>query len=242
VASIFIAVRPPFWKTWWFLSLVGLLAILVLFVIDKERVKRRESLANVRRQIRANLKDEVSTTLNNINVLSEIAKIKADKNLVQAKEFIDQISEKSRYMDEVLEDTLWSIDPANDSMKKFILRIRELTEALKSLHEVDIDLIVDNKVQSMELDMKLRYELLFFYKEAMSFIIQNMHCDQLFVNINKTRSKLYIEILSECGTKDDNFETEFENTVSKRVNALPATLDVLSDSKSFSTILYVNVG
>lgn len=242
IASIPITVRPPFWKTWWFLSMVGLLAILVLFMIDKERVKRRESLANVRRQIRANLKEEVSTTLNNINVLSEIAKIKADKNLVQAKEFIDQISEKSRYMDEVLEDTLWSIDPANDSMKKFILRIRELTEALKTLHEVDIDLIVDNKVQSMELDMKLRYELLFFYKEAMSFIIQNMYCDQLFVNINKTRSKLYIEILSECGTNDDNFETEFENAVAKRVNALPATLDILSDNKSFSTVLYVNVG
>jgi ligand-binding sensor domain-containing protein len=242
IASILIVVRPPFWETWWFLSLIGLLFILILYLIDKERVKRRESLAMVRRQIRANLKEEVSTTLNNISVLSEIAKIKADKNLVQAKEFIDQISEKSRYMDEVLEDTLWSIDPANDSMKKFILRIRELTEALKTLHEVEIDLIVDNKVQSMELDMKLRYELLFFYKDAMSFIIQNMNCDQLFVNINKTKSKLYIEILSECGSDDPNFEAKFENAVAKRVKALPATLDVLSESKSFSTVLYVNVG
>ncbi|HET7732781.1 MAG TPA: two-component regulator propeller domain-containing protein, partial [Paludibacter sp.] len=87
IASIKIIVRPPFWKTWWFLGLIGLLFILILYLIDKERVKRRESLANVRRQIRANLKEEVSTTLNNINVLSEIAKIKADKNLVQAKEF-----------------------------------------------------------------------------------------------------------------------------------------------------------
>lgn len=145
-------------------------------------------------------------------------------------------------MDEVLEDTLWSIDPANDSMKKFILRIRELTEALKSSHEVEIDLIVDNKVQSMELDMKLRYELLFFYKEAMSFIVQNIRCDQLFVNINKTKSKLYIEILSECGSENEAFETNFQNAISKRVNALPASLDVLSDSKSFSAVLYVNVG
>jgi hypothetical protein len=241
VAAIEIIVRPPFWKTWWFLSLVGLLIILILFLIDKERVKRIETLALIRRQIRANLKDEVSSTMNNINVLSEIAKIKADRNLEQAKEFIDQISEKSRYMDEVMEDTLWSIDPANDSMKKFILRIRELTEALKTLHQVEIDLIVDNKVQSMELDMKLRYELLFFYKEAMSFIIQNMYCDQLFVNINKTKSKLYIEILSECGTDNPNFETEFEGAVAKRVNALPATLDVLCDPRSFSTVLYVNV-
>jgi ligand-binding sensor domain-containing protein len=242
IASIPVVVLSPFWKTWWFLSLIGLLFILILYLIDKERVKRRESLVNMRRQIRANLKEEVSTTLNNINVLSEIAKIKADKNLAQAKEFIDQISEKSRYMDEVLEDTLWSIDPANDSMKKFILRIRELTEALKSLDEIEIDLIVDNNVQSMALDMKLRYELLFFYKEAMSFIVQNIYCHQLFVNINKTKSKLYIEILSECGSEDESFEANFQNAVAKRVNALPATLDVVSDSKSFSAVLYVHVG
>lgn len=241
IASIPVIVRPPFWKTWWFLGLMGLLFIMILYLIDKERVKRRESLAMIRRQIRANLKEEVSITLNNINVLSEIAKIKADKNLVQAKEFIDQISEKSRYMDEVLDDTLWSIDPANDSMKKFILRIRELTEALKTLHGIEIDLIVDNKVQTLELDMKLRYELLFFYKEAMNFIIQNISCEQLFVNINKTKSKLYIEILSECGSKDAGFEAKFENAVSKRVKALPASLDVLADGKSFSTVLYVNV-
>lgn len=242
IASIPITVRPPFWRTWWFFALTGLLFITILYLIDKERVKRRESLATVRRQIRANLKDEISTTLNNINVLSEIAKIKVDKNVVQTKEFIDQISEKSRYMDEVLDDTIWSIDPANDSMKKFILRIREITEGLQALHELEVDLIVDNKVQSLELDMKLRYELLFFYKEAMSFIIQNICCRQLFVNINKTKSKLFIEILSECGSADQDFENRFANAVSKRVKALPAALDVLADSKSFSAVLYVNVG
>jgi hypothetical protein len=106
---------------------------------------------------------------------------------------------------------------------------------------VEIDLIVDNKVQSMELDMKLRYELLFFYKEAMSFIVQNIRCEQVFVNINKTKSRLYIEMLSECGSSDPNFEAEFENAVAKRVKALPATLDVFSDNKSFSTVLYVHV-
>jgi hypothetical protein len=63
----------------------------------------------------------------------------------------------------------------------------------------------------------------------------------LFVNINKTKSRLYIEILSECGSKDESFETNFQNAVSKRVNALPASLDVLLDGKSFSAVLYVSV-
>lgn len=239
-ASILIVVRPPFWETWWFYSLVALTVIAVLYLIDRERIKRRESLANVRRQIRANLKDEISKTLNNINVLSEIAKIKADKNVVQSKEFIDQISDKSRYMNEVLDDTIWSIDPANDSMKKFVLRIKELTEGLQASHGVSIDLIVDNKVQALELDMKLRYELLFFYKEALNFIIENTRCDQVFVNINRTRSKLYMEILSECGAGSD-LRSQFEKVVHRRVKALSATMDVLADSKSFSSVLYIHV-
>src|SRR6476661_2804730 len=120
-------------------------------------MNRRRSLQQVRTQIRLNLRDEVSNTLNNINVLSEIAKIKADKNVNQAKDFIDQISDKSRYMMEALDDTLWSIDPANDSMRKFVLRIKELTENLRSVYGTEIDLIVDNKMQTIEMDMKMRH-------------------------------------------------------------------------------------
>jgi ligand-binding sensor domain-containing protein len=240
IAMIPIVVRPPFWKAWWFLSLMALLGVMILYLIDRERVKRRESLRQVRRQIRANLKEEVSTTLSNISVLSEIAKIKTDKNVEQAKDFINQISDKSRYINEVMDDTLWSIDPANDSMKKFVLRIKELTEGLQAAADIDIDLIVDNKVQSLELDMKLRYELLFFYKEAISFIIENMQCQQVFANINRTRSQLYLEILSEA-TGDQNLERKFETAVRKRVEALSGTLDVLADSKSFSAVLYISV-
>ena len=84
----------------------------------------------MRRQIAGNLHQEISRTLNNISVLSEIAKIKADKNIEQSKEFITQISTKSSYMMEAMDDMLWSIDPQNDSMKKTILRIKELTDGI----------------------------------------------------------------------------------------------------------------
>ena len=241
IASLPITVRAPIWKTWWFYSLLALLIIAVLYLLDRERMNRIRSLQLVRRQIRSNLRDEVSTTLNNISVLSEIAKIKADKNIVQAKEFIDQISEKSRYMIEAMDDTLWGIDPQNDSMKQTVLRIKELTEGLRADHNIDIDLIVDNKVQAMQLEMKLRHELFFFYKESMNFILSEVNCSQIFVNINKVRSKLYIEILSECGYYVSGFESKFSSALEKRVKALGGNIDVMTDTRSFSVILYVNV-
>ena len=237
-----ITVRPPFWKTWWFYSLIGLLIITVLYLLDKERMDRIRSVQQMRRQIRRNLADEVSTTLNNITVLSEIAKMKADRNVVQAKDFIDQISEKSRYMTQAMDDTLWSIDPQNDSMRQTLLRIRELTENLRSAYGVEVDLIVDNKVQDLELDMKLRHELYFYYKEAVTFIIQQLHCGQVFVNINKVRSKLMIEILSECDVEElDKFEEKFAKALNKRLASLPATIDILADANSFSALLYVTI-
>ncbi len=237
-----ITVRPPFWKTWWFYSLIGLLIITVLYLLDKERMDRIRSLQQMRRQIRRNLAEEVSTTLNNITVLSEIAKIKADKNIVQTKDFIDQISEKSRYMMQAMEDTLWSIDPQNDSMKQTLLRIRELTENMRSAYGVEIDLIVDNKVQELELDMKIRHELYFYYKEATDYIIRQFNCGQVFVNINKIRSRLMIEILSECeGAHLMKFEDKFTAAMQKRISALPASIDILADANSFSALLYIDI-
>jgi ligand-binding sensor domain-containing protein len=126
-----ILVRAPVWKAWWFYGLIILLFVSILYFIDRERINKRKSLLQIRRQIAYRLHDEISDTLGNITVLSEIAKIKADKNIEQSKEFIDQISDKSRYMNETLEDMLWSIDPQNDSMKQTLLRLKEYTDGLK---------------------------------------------------------------------------------------------------------------
>ena len=162
MASIPIIVRSPFWKTWWFYCLVILAIVVLLYLFDRERLKKRRSLEQVRIQIAANLHDEINYTLNNINVLSEIAKIKADRNIDQSKDFIDQISNKSRYMIESLDDMLWSIHPENDSMDDTIVRIRELTENMMATHNVNIDLIFDRRLQKLTLDMKVRHELFFF--------------------------------------------------------------------------------
>jgi len=241
IASIPIVVRPPFWNSWWFYGLVTLLIILVLYLIDRERINKRQSLQQMRSQIAGNLATDISYTLNNINVMSEIAKIKADKNIEQSKEYIDQISTKSRLMIEAMDDMLWSIHPDNDSMRKTLFRLKELTDGFRAAYGIDIDLIVDHKVQSLELDMKLRHELFFFYKETLQFLQQHVCCRQVFVNINQVRSRLMIEILTECVAETGEYRERFMKLVRRRVEAMSATIDVVADNKSFSVVLYVQL-
>jgi ligand-binding sensor domain-containing protein len=241
VTSLLVVVRPPFWNTWWFYGLVALLMITILYVIDRERITRQSSIRNMRREIAGKLHTEISNTLNNINVLSEIAKIKADKNVEQSKEYIGQISSKSRYMIEVMDDMLWSIDPQNDSMRKTILRIKELTEGIRSAYDIDIDLIVDHRVQGLELDMKYRHELFFFFKESVIFLIEHADCRQVFVNFNQARSRLLVEIIGECQSMEPDFVERYKKNVTRRIPALASHLDVVTDANSFSAVVHVNV-
>ncbi|MCW3073040.1 MAG: hypothetical protein JWP69_109 [Flaviaesturariibacter sp.] len=239
--SLPIIVTPPAWRTWWFYSLVILILGFGLFIIDRERLKRIRSLQQVRTQIAGNLHQEVETTLGNINVLSEIAKIRAGTNVEQSKDFIDQISKKSRNMMDAMDDVLWSINPENDSMGKTVLRIKEFTEGLRTTNGIDIDLIVDKKVHGMRLNMVLRHELFFFYKEAIRFLINNHSCEQIFVHLTQKGSVFKMEFLSECGDDMEYFKSSFCEATAARVSIIKGVLDITTDRKSMSVVLSVPV-
>jgi hypothetical protein len=140
IATIPIVVRPPFWRTWWFFGAIVLVLICILFLIDRERMNRIRSMQRIRSQIAGNLHQEINTTLNNINVLSEMAKIKAERDVVRSKEYIQQISERSHNMIIMMDDILWSIDPKNDTMEETLLRLKEFVEALQHRNNALISL------------------------------------------------------------------------------------------------------
>ncbi|HUR10961.1 MAG TPA: two-component regulator propeller domain-containing protein, partial [Flavitalea sp.] len=154
VATLYLRVKPPFWKTWWFYGILILLVVAVLYLIDRERVKQMISLQQVRSNIAGNLHKEVNTTLSSISLLSEMAKIKADKDIGRAKEYIDQINDKSRKMITAMDDMLWSIEPGNDSMEKTLDRMKEYAEILHHKTGIPIDFTIDEKVRILEPGMK----------------------------------------------------------------------------------------
>jgi ligand-binding sensor domain-containing protein len=237
--SIPITVRPPLWQTWWFYALMILLGAFGLYLIDQERLRRLSSLQQVRTQIAGNLHQEVETTLSDIHVLSEIAKIRAGANIEQSKDFIDQISHKSRGMMEAMDDVLWSIDPANDSMHRTLMRIREFTDGIKSNHTMDIDLIVDRKVERVELRMALRHELFFFYKESLQFLLANVICDQVFINLKLKGQVLLLEIITSCEEEVPEFRNRYREAIGGRVQAMKGSLEITSDHNNLSIVLRV---
>lgn len=240
-AKLSIRVYPPFWKAWWFYGILVLLLVLVLYLIDRERAKRREELLQMRSEIGLKLHEDISTTLNNINVLSQMARLKADRNIEKSKEFIEQIGDKSHSMAIAMDDMLWSIDPRNDGMEKTLMRILEFADALKNRHQAQIDVRLDDKLKSLELDMKVRYEFLLICKEALRCLVQYSECRRLLVNIDLAKNKIILKILSQGCELDPNNDIiiDSKKQISRRVAQINASFDFEINKDQTSIILTV---
>lgn len=193
-----IRINPPFWKTWWFYSLLVLATGGLLFWFDRTRMKRKETLQKMRSNIAGNLHTEVNTALNNINILSEMAKLKAETEPQKSKEFIEQIHSKSHNMIIAMDDMLWSISPANDNMEKTVARMQEYIDSTNNRRGTKNKMHTDDKVKMLNVDMQFRHEVFLLFKDS---IIALLHTQLTVFDIQIVveKSNLVYRITSDNG-------------------------------------------
>lgn len=227
MVRIAILSKAPFYQTWWFYAFVIIAIVLVLYWFDRQRMKRKSVLQQVRINIANGLQEDVNTSLNNINILSEIARIKSDKDPVKAKEYLEQIHVQSHNMITALDDMLWSLNPGNDAMDKTINRIREYIDSLMQRYGVHIELMIDQEIEKLQLDMRLRHEAFLLFKEGIKSLVEagTTHC---LVQMDCEKNKLHFNI--EFENKDCDMQ-QLNNLLHRhdmesRLHNLGAKLDV----------------
>jgi len=237
-----IKVKAPFWKAWWFYSLEILLIAVLLFWWDRERMSRKEAIQKMRNDIADNLHEEVNNSLNNINILSEMARKKADTDPQKSKEYIEQIHTKSHNMIIAVDDMLWSIDPSNDNMERTVERMKEYIDSLKNRHEVEIDLLVDKKVENLELNMKLRHEAFVMFKDGIKSLVDagTKFC-QIHIGLESSRMIFTIQFDNDGCDMQQLHNLLHRQDMEKRLAAIGATLKVEVHKSSSLIVLQIPV-
>lgn len=242
ITMLQIKVAPPFWKTWWFYSLLVLLTGVLLFWLDHERIKRKIAVLKMRSNIADGLHQDINAALSNITILSEMAKLKADKEPEKSKEFIEQIHTKSQNMTLAMDDILWSIDPVNDNMENFILRFREYIDALKNQYNVQIVLLVDKKSENLQLKMKVRNDVFWLFKSGVKNVVKTGAANTR-VHITYERPNLIYTLEFDTTTMDimqlNNLRQRSE--LSDKLDELSATLDFKEHRASAVFVLSIPV-
>ena len=213
------------------------------YLIDRESMKRLVVLHNVQSEIAGHQHQEVSATLNNINVLSQIAKLKADKDIGRSKELIDEISGKSYNMMLSMDEILWSIDPGNDTMSKTLLRIHEFAETLEANCGTSVDIVVHEKVKDLKLGMKMRHDFFIICKEALRALAQCAKDQNIMVDIDLVRSRIVIKMLSVGVDTDEDIASmqALKKSMTEKAAELEASLNFEIGKKDTSIFLSIPV-
>ena len=228
--NFYFSIQPPFWKTGWFTILVVLAAGYLLWVFFKTKERRRAAEQLLRDKIARDLHDDVGSTLSGIHLFSKMALQKIGNDTIASGHLMEKVVERSDSMVNAMSDIVWSVNPANDSLDKIIIRMRSY--ALDMLEEQDIEVQFDtpSSLNRIKLKLQLRKDFYLIYKEAINNIAKYAAATKVNITILLQQHTLLMEI-SDNGKGFDAGQATAGNglkNMKARANAVGATLAIVS--------------
>lgn len=158
-----IIIKPPFWRTVWFQLLIIFIGFGVIYSIFRYRELQQKKLEKWRLSVARDLHDDMGSTLSYIRMLSEKEAIRENTNPA----FL-RISEKTSEVMANMSEIIWSINPANDSLRQILLRIQ--TFAIEMLEPTGIHVVFNIPEISDDICFSLEDRRHFFliFKEAIN--------------------------------------------------------------------------
>ncbi|NCU03352.1 MAG: hypothetical protein GXC73_05135 [Chitinophagaceae bacterium] len=183
ISTLKIFVKPPFWQTKWFISLLLLIVALVAYSMHRLRLHRYFAVEKIRNRVARDLHDDMGSTLSTINILSSMAKAKLNTDTMKTAEYINKISDNSQRMMEAMDDIVWAIKPANDTMQKVVARMREFATNVFEAKDIELEFKAGEEVNDAKIDMEGRRDFFLIFKEAVNNAAKYSKCTKATVHV-----------------------------------------------------------
>jgi len=131
-------IHPPFWKTWWFLSLLTILALgSIIYIINrynKARYQKRVNLLQMQQKVQEErgrismeLHDSIGAYAN--AVLHNTDLLQVEKNVDEKNQIMKDLRFASKDIITALRETIWALKKENYAASDCLLRIRNFMQS-----------------------------------------------------------------------------------------------------------------
>ena len=183
-ASYNIIIRTPYWKTWWFISLIALLISSIIFYIIITQIKNLLAVERLRTKLAADLHDNIGSSLTEISILSEVISSRLKTNDNDILNNLEKISSKSRKLIDKMSDIVWLVNPQRDSLYDLILRLQDTYADLLSDTEISFRCENLKSLEKVSLSMEHRQHLFLVFKEAINNAVSHSNCKEILLKAN----------------------------------------------------------
>jgi ligand-binding sensor domain-containing protein/signal transduction histidine kinase len=216
-ASIKIIISPPFWQTWWFITLVILAVTFFIYFFGTIRVKSQLEIEKLKLKIASDLHDNIGAGLTEISILSEVAERSEGHSSTVVKKDLQKISETARLLVDSMSDIVWVVNPQRDSLHDLIVKLKDSYNEFFST--IGISFRVNNieKSDDIKLPMEYKQNLLLMFKEAINNAIKHSSCKKIILEAFYKNDIIEI-ILKDDGQGFDFNAVKFGNGIKNMEN------------------------
>ncbi|MCL2073626.1 MAG: histidine kinase [Marinilabiliaceae bacterium] len=190
-------IRPAYYQTIWFYSLIAIAIVSLLYALHKFRLRQILKMERMRTRIASDLHDDIGSTLSSINLISEIASQHAQESALA--KALSKIGTDSKVVLSSMDDIIWSVNPKNDSLSSLLVRLREYAIPLCESKNIALNMQAEDSIHSIKLEMDQRRNIFLIVKESINNAVKHSGCKNLTIDFSKTHD---LEILIQddgCG-------------------------------------------
>jgi ligand-binding sensor domain-containing protein/two-component sensor histidine kinase len=211
--TISLQIIPPWWRTWWFYILIGIITAVIIYSVYQYRLKQILKLQRVRNRIATDLHDEIGSSLSTISIYSKVAQEQLKSHTSAPDDLLKKISENTNEMMDAMNDIVWTINARNDRFENIINRMREHAVQLFEAKDYTLHFNFDEQLNHLKFDMEKRKDFYLIYKEALNNIAKYAEAKNVWIDLLHKNSSIVLSV------KDDGKGFD-KNAVRKSANGL----------------------
>lgn len=199
-----IVVLPPFWRTWWFLTLLalGLLALIVAIVhfISTQKLQRQleglrqqQALEKERARIARDIHDQLGASLTQVSLLGEM--VESDKDSPEEVEaHARQISQTALETSRALDEIVWTVNPSNDTLDGLINYICKHAQEYLAVAGLRYRLEVPADLPTTPISPEARHNIFLAAKEAVTNVVRHARASEVWIRLHLRPTSFTFEI------------------------------------------------
>lgn len=198
LATLSLEVKEAFWQKWWFWPSIAVYILLVvgigIYLFFLYDFRQKLKLQSIRNQIASDLHDEVGANLNSIAIFVELLRQKVKDNPALLP-ILERITSNSEETVTLMRDTVWAINPTNDSTEKLVEKMRFF--GIEILSAKNIAFTFDNQLDLKKeyFSMEQRRNLYLVYKEAINNIAKHALATKTTCTLTSKNGSVEIHII-----------------------------------------------
>ena len=187
-----IRVLAPYYRTWWFRSLVTLAALSLAAGFYTYRLRQLEARQALRLEIAGKLHDDIGANLSNIALKADMMRTVGVVD-ERGSTFLDDVSRLARDTAYQVRETVWVVNTRYDTLPRLVGHMHDSADTLLS-GQVTYRFVGPEQIPERPVTMEFRQNVYLLFKETLNNVVKHAGATRVDISVSASQKSLSFRI------------------------------------------------